>query len=54
MSLIADASACAIDFAFDTSTEPLCNLFVRVLNKLGLDDQAFGTSTGRLAGLEIG
>ena len=40
--------------AFDASSVPLSNLFVSVLRQLGLDDQAFGTSTGPLAGLEVG
>lgn len=40
--------------AFEPSTVPLCNLYVSVLNQFGLSDRSFGTSTGPLAGLEIG
>lgn len=40
--------------AFEPSTVPLCNLYVSVLNHLGLADPSFGTSTGTLEGLEIG
>jgi hypothetical protein len=40
--------------AFEPSTVPLSNLFVSVLQQLGLEDESFGTSTGPLAGLEIG
>jgi hypothetical protein len=31
---------------------PLSNLFVSVLHNLGIDADAFGSSTGKLAGLE--
>ena len=40
--------------AFDPSTVPLSNLYVSILNQFGIADKAFGTSTGPLAGLEIG
>jgi hypothetical protein len=36
------------------SQVPLCNLFVSVLHQLGIEDQAFGSSSGTLSGLEIG
>ncbi|MFM2125377.1 MAG: hypothetical protein RL328_1828, partial [Acidobacteriota bacterium] len=39
--------------AFDPSSTPLCNLFVSVLNQLGIDDKSFGTSTGTLKGLDF-
>ncbi|MBI1375172.1 MAG: DUF1552 domain-containing protein [Phycisphaera sp.] len=39
---------------FEPSTVPLCNLYVSVLNQLGMADKAFATSTGPLKGLEIG
>lgn len=38
--------------AFEPSTVPLCNLYLSVLNQLGLPDASFGTSTGPLRGLE--
>ena len=31
---------------------PLCNLFVSMLQRLGLETDQFGTSTGTLTGLE--
>lgn len=33
---------------------PLCNLFVSMLQRLGIDADQFGTSTGTLTGLEMG
>jgi hypothetical protein len=39
--------------AFEPGATPLCNLYVNVLNQLGIEDKSFGTSTGRLAGLEF-
>jgi hypothetical protein len=40
--------------AFDrTNNTPLCNLFVSMLQRLGLDINAFGTSTGTIRGLEM-
>ncbi|GDY07406.1 hypothetical protein LBMAG52_08920 [Planctomycetia bacterium] len=39
-------------FKRDNNT-PLCNLFVTMLQRLGLESGAFGSSTGTLAGLEI-
>jgi hypothetical protein len=39
--------------AFDPGSTPLCNLFVSVLNQLGIQDKSFGTSTGPLKGLEL-
>jgi hypothetical protein len=39
--------------AFEPSSTPLCNVFVSVLNQLGLEDKSFGTSTGALKGLEL-
>ena len=35
------------------STQPLCNLFVNMLQGLGIATDKFGTSTGTLTGLEI-
>jgi len=40
--------------AFDPSSVPLSNLYLSVLNQFGIADKSFGTSTGSLAGLEIG
>lgn len=40
--------------AFEPSTVPLSNLYVSVLNQLGIADKTFATATGPLAGLEIG
>ncbi len=40
--------------AYEPSQVPLCNLFVSVLQQLGIEDQSFGSSTGALRGLEIG
>jgi hypothetical protein len=31
---------------------PLCNLFVSLLNRLGIEADAFGSSTGSLEGLD--
>jgi hypothetical protein len=40
-------------FAFDPkSNPPLCNLFVSMLQRLGLEVDRFGSSTGTLTGLE--
>jgi hypothetical protein len=39
--------------AFAPGSTPLCNLFVSVLNQLGMSDKKFGTSTGPLKGLEM-
>ncbi len=39
--------------AFETSTVPLSNLFVSVLNRFGVADHAFATATGPLAGIEF-
>jgi hypothetical protein len=39
--------------AIAPGTVPLSNLYVSVLNQLGFEDQSFGTSTGRLQGLEL-
>jgi hypothetical protein len=39
--------------AFAPGSTPLCNLFVSVLNQLGMNDKNFGTSTGPLKGLEM-
>jgi hypothetical protein len=39
--------------AFTPGSTPLCNVYVSVLNQLGIDDRSFGTSTGPLAGLEF-
>jgi hypothetical protein len=40
--------------AFDPkSSPPLCNLFVSMLQRLGLEADRFGSSTGTLTGLEI-
>ena len=41
-------------FAFEPSTVPMCNLFVSILNQFGMADKSFGSSTGALAGLEVG
>lgn len=38
--------------AFEPGATPLCNLYVSVLNQLGIEDTSFGTSTGPLKGLE--
>lgn len=40
--------------AFEPGSTPLCNLYVTILNRFGLADKAFGTSTGPLKGLEVG
>ncbi|HVJ82128.1 MAG TPA: DUF1552 domain-containing protein, partial [Planctomycetia bacterium] len=40
--------------AFDpASPPPLCNLYVNMLQRLGLETDRFGTSTGTLTGLEL-
>lgn len=39
--------------AITPGTVPLSNLYVSVLNQLGLQDQTFGASTGTLQGLEL-
>lgn len=39
--------------AFAPGSTPLCNLYVSVLNQLGFEDAAFGTSTGTLKGLTV-
>ncbi len=40
--------------AFDVdSPPPLCNLFVNMLQSLGIEADTFGTSTGTLTGLEL-
>jgi len=40
--------------AFDAhNPPPLCNLFVNMLQRLGLETNKFGTSTGTLTGLEL-
>lgn len=39
----------ASNHGFDT---PLCNLFLSILHRLGIDVDAFGSSTGTLTGLE--
>jgi len=40
--------------AFDAnSPPPLCNLFVNMLQRLGIEADTFGTSTGTLTGLEL-
>ncbi len=39
--------------AFDAdSPPPLCNLYVNMLQRLGIESESFGTSTGTLTGLE--
>lgn len=40
--------------AFDPDQPPpLCNLFVSMLQRLGLETDSFSTSTGTLTGLEM-
>ena len=40
--------------AFDiNSPPPLCNLYVNMLQRLGIEAETFGTSTGTLTGLEM-
>ena len=40
--------------AFDPDNPPpLCNLFVNMLQRLGIEEDAFGTSTGTLTGLSM-
>jgi hypothetical protein len=40
--------------AFDpNSPPPLCNLYVSMLQRLGIETDRFGTSAGTLAGLEF-
>ncbi|MDP1562318.1 MAG: hypothetical protein Q8M16_13140, partial [Pirellulaceae bacterium] len=39
--------------AFDPDNPPpLCNLYVTMLQRLGIEAESFGTSTGSLTGLE--
>ncbi len=33
---------------------PLCNLYVSMLQRLGVETEKFGTSTGTLTGVEVG
>ena len=41
--------------AFDPQNPPpLCNLYVSMLQRLGIEAEAFGTSTGTLSGLDLG
>ncbi len=41
--------------AFDASKNtPLCNLFVSILQRLGLETDKFGSSSGTLNGLDAG
>ena len=41
--------------AFDANNPPpLCNLYVNMLQRLGIEADKFGTSTGTLTGLELG
>jgi hypothetical protein len=43
-----------LHLAFDVnSPPPLCNLYVNMLQGLGIETDTFGTSTGRLTGLEL-
>ena len=40
--------------AFDPkNAPPLCNLYVSLLQRLGIEADKFGTSTGTLTGLEL-
>jgi hypothetical protein len=39
--------------AFDRNETPLCNLFVTMLQRLGIETDRFASSTGRLKGLEL-
>ena len=39
--------------ASDPTTQPLSNLYVSLLQRLGLETDEFGTSTGTLTGLEL-
>ncbi|MCI0463690.1 MAG: hypothetical protein L0Z62_42690 [Gemmataceae bacterium] len=40
--------------AFDPSSPPpLCNLYVTMLQRLGIEANQFGSSTGTLTGLEM-
>jgi hypothetical protein len=40
--------------AFDqVDNYPLCNLFVTMLGRLGLEIESFGSSTGTMTGIEI-
>jgi hypothetical protein len=40
--------------AFDANhPPPLCNLYVSMLQRLGIEVDKFGTSTGTLTGLEL-
>jgi len=40
--------------AFESGTNPLANLYVSILNRFGMADTSFATSTGPLAGLAFG
>ncbi len=41
--------------AFDVkNSPPLCNLYVNMIQRLGIESDQFGTSTGTLTGLELG
>ena len=41
--------------AFDRKyNEPLANVFVSMLQSMGIEDEAFASSTGTIRGLEIG
>ncbi|MGB3117964.1 MAG: hypothetical protein WBE58_04020, partial [Verrucomicrobiales bacterium] len=41
--------------AFDANGgPPLCNLYVSMLQRLGIEEDQFGSSTGTLTGLEAG
>jgi hypothetical protein len=40
--------------AFDPkNAPPVCNLYVTMLQRLGIEADQFGSSTGTLAGLEV-
>ena len=40
--------------AFDPDNPPpLCNLFVNMLQRMGIETEKFGTSTGTLTGVEM-
>lgn len=41
-----------IEFRRDNNT-PLCNLFVSMMQRMGIETDSFASSTGRLTGLEI-
>lgn len=48
-----DEGNIAQHLAFEPNSTPLSNLYVSVLNQLGLEDSSFGTSTGALKGLNL-